>query len=91
MFRYGSVKRSDTMARDVVLYVEQPGSMEGTQTEEFLRERGVNFTIRNIADGDEEAVADLERMGTSTTPVTVAGDEVIVGFDRERLEKLVKG
>jgi hypothetical protein len=30
-------------------------------------------------------------MGTSTTPVTVAGDEVIVGFDRERLEKLVKG
>jgi hypothetical protein len=24
------------------------------QTEEFLREKGVDFTIRNIADGDEE-------------------------------------
>ncbi|CAA9440207.1 MAG: hypothetical protein AVDCRST_MAG28-159 [uncultured Rubrobacteraceae bacterium] len=78
------------MARDVVLYVEQPGSMEGTQTEEFLREMGVNFTIRNIADGDEKAVAELERLEASTTPVTVAGDEVIVGFDRERLEKLAK-
>jgi hypothetical protein len=30
-------------------------------------------------------------MGTSTTPVTVAGDEIIVGFDRERLEKLAEG
>ncbi len=78
------------MAKDVVLYVEQPGSMEGTQTEEFLRERGVGFMVKNIAE-DEEAVAELERMGASTTPVTVAGDEVIVGFDRERLEKLAEG
>lgn len=78
------------MARDVVLYIEQPGSMEGTQTEEFLRELGVGFMVKNIVE-DEEAVAELERMGASTTPVTVAGDEVIVGFDRERLEKLAEG
>ncbi len=78
------------MARDVVLYVEQPGSMEGTKTEEFLREIGVRFMVKNIAE-DEEAVAELQRMGASTTPVTVAGDQVIVGFDRERLEKLAEG
>ena len=78
------------MAKDVVLYVEQPGSMEGTQTEEFLREIGVGFMVKNIVE-DEEAVAELERMGASTTPVTVAGDEVIVGFDRERLKKLAEG
>ncbi len=74
--------------RDVVLYVHQPGSMEGTQTEEFLRERGIEFMVINVAE-DEEAFAELERMGTTTTPVTVAGEEVILGFDRERLEKLV--
>jgi len=74
----------------VVLYVEQPGSMEGTQTEEFLRELGVGYMVKNIVE-DEEAVAELERVGASTTPVTVAGDEVIVGFDRERLEKLAEG
>ncbi len=78
------------MTRTVVLYVEQPGSMDGTKTEEFLREIGVGFTVKNVAE-DEEAVAELERMGISTTPVTVAGDEVIVGFDRERLEKLAEG
>ncbi len=74
----------------MVLYVEQPGSMEGTQTEEFLRELGVGYMVKNIVE-DEEAVAELERVGASTTPVTVAGDEVIVGFDRERLEKLAEG
>ena len=73
--------------RDVVLYVHQPGSMEGTQTEEFLRERGIEFMVINVAE-DEEAFAELKRMGTTTTPVTVAGKEVIVGFDRERLEML---
>ena len=74
----------------MVLYVEQPGSMEGTQTEEFLRELGVGYMVKNIVE-DEEAVAEIERVGASTTPVTVAGDEVIVGFDRERLEKLAEG
>jgi glutaredoxin 3 len=78
------------MAKDVVLYVEQPGSMDCTQTEEFLREKGVGFMVKNVAE-DEEAVAELKRIGTTTTPVTVAGEEVIVGFDRERLEKLAEG
>jgi glutaredoxin 3 len=73
--------------RDIVLYVHQPGSMDCTQTEEFLRERGIEFMVVNVAE-DEDAFAELERMGTTTTPVTVAGEEVIVGFDRERLEKL---
>jgi glutaredoxin 3 len=89
MFLRESAKRSDKVARDVVLYVEQPGSMDCMQTEEFLREMGVGFMVKNVAE-DEEAVAELERMGTSTTPVTVAGDEVVVGFDRERLEKLAE-
>ena len=61
-----------------------------TQTEEFLREKGVDFTIRNIVDDDEGAIAELERMSTMTTPVTViGGSEVVVGFDRKKLEQLL--
>ena len=60
------------------------------RTKEFLREKGVEFTIRNIAE-DEGATAELERMGTMTTPFAVIGseagrEEVVVGFDRARLE-----
>ncbi len=59
------------------------------KTEEFLRAKGVEFTARNVVE-DEEAFAELERMGTMTTPVTVIGDEeVVVGFDRKKLERLL--
>jgi glutaredoxin len=57
------------------------------KTERFLRAKGVEFSVRNIAE-DDEAVAELERLGTMTTPVTVAGEEVIVGFDRGKLARL---
>jgi glutaredoxin len=46
----------------------------------------VEFAARDIAE-DEEALAELERMGTMTTPVTIIGGEVIVGFDRRKLER----
>ena len=60
------------------------------KTEEFLRTKGVQYTARNVAD-DEEAFAELERMGTMTTPVTViGGEEMIVGFDRKKLERLLE-
>ncbi len=57
------------------------------RTEEFLRKNGIEFTARNVAE-DEEAFAELERMETMTTPVTVIdGEEVVVGFDRQRLAR----
>jgi glutaredoxin len=59
------------------------------KTEEFLRAKGVEYTARNIVE-DEEAFAELERMGTMTTPVTIiGGEEVVVGFDRKKLERLL--
>lgn len=40
---------------------------------------------------DESALAELEALGVMTTPVIVIGSEVVVGFDRERLETLFFG
>ena len=56
--------------------------------EEFLREKGVEPSFRNVAE-DEEAMVELERLGTMTTPVTVVENEVIVGFDREKLARVI--
>ncbi len=75
--------------RDVTLFV-QPGWLFCSRTEEFLRERGVDYAVRNVYE-DQEAIAELERMGTMTTPVTViGGEEVVVGFDRKKLERLLE-
>ena len=57
---------------------------------EFLSQRGIEFTERNVAE-DESALSELEQLGVMTTPVTVIDGEVVVGFDRERLNALLLG
>ena len=49
---------------------------------------GCRFIDRDAVE-DEEALAELGELGYMTTPVTVIGGEVVVGFDRDRLEKLL--
>jgi pseudouridine-5'-phosphate glycosidase len=43
---------------------------------------------RNIA-ADEAALNELEKLGYMTTPVTVIDGVVVVGFDRDKLERLL--
>ena len=55
---------------------------------EFLSQNNIAFTERNIA-ADETALAELEQLGYMTTPVTLIDGEVVVGFDRPKLERLL--
>ena len=56
--------------------------------EEFLSQRAVPYTTRDVAT-DEDALGDLEELGYMTTPVTVIDGQVVVGFDRKKLEALL--
>ena len=59
------------------------------QTEkEFLSQKGIRFTDRNIRE-DAAALAELQRLGYRATPITVIDGEVVVGFDRGKLERLL--
>ena len=58
------------------------------KVKEFLSQRQIEFTERNIAE-DEAALVELEKLGLMTTPVTAIDAEIVVGFDRARLEKLL--
>lgn len=55
---------------------------------EFLSQKKVEFTERDIT-RDEAALAELETLGLMTTPVTLVDGEVVVGFDRKKLEQLL--
>jgi len=59
------------------------------KVKEFLSQNQIEFTDRNIA-ADDAALAELEKLGYLTTPVTVIGGEVVVGFDRAKLETLLR-
>ena len=55
---------------------------------EFLSQKGIPFTDKNIRE-DPNALAELEKLGYRATPVTVIDGEVVVGFDRGKIERLV--
>jgi glutaredoxin len=56
---------------------------------EFLSKKGVKYTERDVSK-EPEAINELKKMGVMTTPVTVIDEEIVVGFDQEKLEQLLK-
>ena len=58
------------------------------KVKEFLSQNKIEFVDRNIA-ADEAALNELDKLGYMTTPVTVIDGQIVVGFDRNRLEKLL--
>ena len=55
-------------------------------TKMWLSDRNYEFTEYNVSEYLEYA-DDLLRMGFRVTPVTVIGDDMIVGFSPQKLEK----
>jgi hypothetical protein len=56
---------------------------------EFLSAHRIAFTDHNVVE-DPGALATLVAMtGRQATPVVVVGNEVVVGFDRGRLQRLL--
>ncbi|HWR37043.1 MAG TPA: glutaredoxin family protein [Clostridia bacterium] len=55
----------------------------------FLAERGIEYIDRDVSI-DQSAVFELVRTYNSrSTPTVVIGDEVLIGFDPEQIEKLL--
>jgi glutaredoxin len=57
---------------------------------EFLSRKNIAYTERNIA-ADEAALAELEKLGYMTTPVTLIDGQAVIGFDQAKLEALLEG
>ncbi len=55
---------------------------------EFLSRKGVAYTERDIS-RDAQALDELSKLGYMTTPVTKIDGDVVIGFDRKRLEALL--
>lgn len=59
------------------------------RVKEFLSQNNIKFIDRNIL-ADETAMKELEKLGYMTTPVTLIDGEVVIGFDRAKLESLLQ-
>ena len=58
-------------------------------TNEYLSQRGIQYTERNVIE-DQTAMEELEKLGFMTTPVTVIDGEIVIGFDRKKLDELTR-
>ena len=55
---------------------------------EFLSQKGIPFVDRDVS-VDEKALEELSDTGYMTTPVIKIDGEVIVGFNRKKLEDML--
>jgi S1-C subfamily serine protease len=56
---------------------------------EFLSQRNIPYTEKYVDRDRDAAIEMIRRSGQQGVPVTVLGDQVIVGFDRPKLERAV--
>ena len=70
---------------DVVVYTT-PTCPYCNMVKEYLTRRGVLFREYNVTTDPAAAMEMVRRSGQRGVPVTIIGDEVIVGYDPQRLE-----
>ncbi len=56
------------------------------KVKEYLSQKHVQFEDRDVTK-DPDALYDLQKLDLMTTPVTVVGQNVIVGFDISKLDE----
>jgi glutaredoxin 3 len=58
-------------------------------SEEFPSSQGIVFVAKNVADDATAREELLAKTGRTAVPVITVDDEVIAGFDRGRLKRLL--
>ena len=60
------------------------------RVKDYLREKGVKFTDIDVSADREKAMEMIEKSGQRGVPVIDIGGEMVVGFDKERIDGLLK-
>ncbi len=58
-------------------------------SKEFFTENGVAYTEHNVASDLEKRQEMIKKSGQMGVPVIFVGEEMVVGFDKERLSSLL--
>jgi glutaredoxin 3 len=54
-------------------------------TKDFLKEKGIGYTDYDVAHDLDKRQEMIQKSGQMGVPVIFVGDEMIIGFDKERL------
>ena len=71
----------------VIVYT-QPSCVYCTALKHFLARKGIAYLERDVAQ-DDHAFEELSELGYMSTPITTINGDIVVGFDRKKLEGLL--
>lgn len=77
------------MSESKVIVFTQQDCLPCGWVKTFLSERGVEFEERSIDSGFGVVTEMTQRYKSQSTPTVVIGDEVLIGYDPERLVQLL--
>ena len=60
------------------------------KAKDFLKDNHIEFEDINVKDDHEAAQYMIEKSGQMGVPVIEIGDEMVVGFDEEKIKALLK-
>jgi len=55
----------------------------------YLSRKGIDYTEINVAQDKENAKELIQKSGQMSVPVIIVDDEIVVGFNQSRLDKLL--
>lgn len=56
---------------------------------EFLSQKGVSYEELNVAENDQARDEMIKKTGRMAVPTVTVGNQVVVGFNRSELERLL--
>ncbi|MFH0752071.1 MAG: glutaredoxin domain-containing protein [archaeon] len=74
------------MAKKVIVY-STPSCPYCVMAEDFLKEHKIKFEHIDVSKDQEKAKEMVEKSGQMGVPVIEVGEEIIIGFDQEKLKK----
>ena len=77
-------------AQPKVVLFTQPDCPPCHVVKEFLSERGIVFEERDVTRDPSAAQDLLEKHKSHSTPTLLIADEVMIGFDPDRLDQLLE-
>lgn len=60
------------------------------KTKAFLAEHDIGYTEYNVSDNQNKRQEMVEKSGQMSVPVTVIGDEIITGFNEDKLREVLE-
>lgn len=67
-----------------------PGCPFCKRTKEFLKSKGLNFEDIDVAADHNLAKEMVEKSGQMSVPVIEIDEEIVIGFDKEKIEALLR-